>query len=101
MKPTPKQIVKRIIKLYEMEFGSKERGRFFIPAELFRRLADRRRIEDSFKDQVINEAYENDLVITDHSDGYSIIEEKVMTNYRRVTKGVIEEVLKKAKNKKK
>ena len=69
--------------------------------KIFRRMADRKRLEDTTKKNIINTAYEEGLIVTDHGDGFSVIEESVMLNYRKVTERVLEKILLRASKSKK
>jgi hypothetical protein len=83
-----KQVAKILEKIYETEFGGKDRGRFQISREGLREISGRRRLEDTVLAAIINEAYERGLVVTDIGEGFSVIEEEVMRNYRKVPKKI-------------
>jgi hypothetical protein len=82
----PAEVAKALATIYEKEFGGKERGRFQISREGFREISRKRRLEESYITTTINEAYELGFVVTDMGDDFSVIEESVMRNYRKVPK---------------
>jgi hypothetical protein len=85
----PAEVAKILAAIYEKDFGGKERGRFQISREGLREISGKRRLEEAFITTTINEAYELGFVVTDLGDDFSVIEESVMRNYRRVPKQMI------------
>jgi hypothetical protein len=85
----PAQVAKILEKIYEADFGGKDRGRFLISREGLREISGKRRLEDPIITSTINEAYELGFVMTDLGDDFSVIEERVMRNYRKVSKQII------------
>jgi hypothetical protein len=85
----PAEVAKILAKIYETEFGGKERGRFQISREGLRQISGKKRLEDTIITATINEAYERGFVVTDMGEDFSVIEESVMRNYRKVPKQII------------
>jgi hypothetical protein len=85
----PAEVAKILATIYESEFGGKDRGRFQISREGLREISGKRRLEEDFIATTVNEAYELGFVVTDLGDDFSVIEESVMRNYRRVPKQII------------
>lgn len=80
--------------IYESEFGGKERGRFKISRPSLRRLAGRKRLEDTTISKIADAALELGYIVTDLGDYFSVVEEAVMLNYRPVPKSVLSRFLK-------
>jgi hypothetical protein len=86
--PPAPEVAKILQKIYEEPFGGKDRGRFQISREGLREISGRRRLEESTITGIVNEAYERGLVVTDMGEDFSVIEEEVMRNYRKVPKKI-------------
>ncbi len=67
-----------IEEIYEEKFGGKSRGRFQISRSAFRQLSERKKLHDSFIDEVAEEALELGYVLVSLGDTIAIIEEQVM-----------------------
>lgn len=93
---SPVEMAALIKKIYEMEFGGKERGRFKISGSNFRQLSQRTRLEESTIQKIMNEALEQGFIVTDLGDYFSVVEHKVMMNYRPVPKSILKEFIKDA-----
>ena len=85
----PAEVAEILVTMYETEFGGKDRGRFQISREGLREISGKKRLEDPIITATINEAYERGLVVTDMGEDFSVIEESVMRNYRKVPKQII------------
>jgi len=79
--------------IYEKKFGGKSRGRFQITRSAFRQLSGRRKLHDSFIEEVTEEALELGYVLVSFGDAIAIIEEKVMRSYRNVPKSILNDYL--------
>lgn len=79
-----KKVAGTLQKIYDTPFGGKDRGRFQISREGLRQISGRRRLEESTITAIVNEAYERGFVVTDMGEDFSVIEEEVMRNYRKV-----------------
>jgi hypothetical protein len=90
---TPAEVARRLFKIYEEPFGGKERGRFRISREHFRYISGRRRLEESTMSEIVNEAYEKGLVVTDVGDGFSVIAEETMQTYRKVPRKIADSIV--------
>lgn len=90
MNKTAEEVATLLASIYEEEFGGKRRGRFKISRSSLRRLAGRKRLEDSTISKVIDAALELGYVVSDLGDYLTIVEESVMLNYRPVPKSVLE-----------
>ena len=91
---TPKEVAELLSKVYRTKFGGKDKGRFTITRSHLRRLAGRKRLEDSTIEQIVGEAYEYGLVLTDLGDDFAVIDEDVMHRYRKVPERIMLEVSK-------
>lgn len=91
---SPEQVAKRLTKIYRTKFGGKDKGRFTITRSHLRQLAGRKRLEDSTVEQIVDEAYEYGLVLTDMGDDFAVIDEDVMHRYRKVPERIILELSK-------
>jgi hypothetical protein len=88
---TPTQVADDLTRIYNWEFGGKDRGRFRISRRQLRRLSGRGRLEDSILSQFVQHCYERGLVVTDLGDEFSVIEVAAMQNYRKAPSRLIEE----------
>ncbi len=88
---TPAEVANILAKIYGKEFGGKDRGRFQISREGLREISGKKRLEDPIIAETINESYERGFVVTDLGEDFSVIEESVMRNYRKVPKQIIGE----------
>jgi hypothetical protein len=80
----PEDIATTLKALYDHPFGGKDRGRYKISRRRLRRLSGRKRLEDNIVKEIIDEAYEQGLIMMDLGDDFVVIEETVMQNYRTV-----------------
>jgi hypothetical protein len=87
---TPKQVAVALKKIYEAEFGGKDRGRYKLSRQALRELSERGRLEDSTLNSIVAEAYELGFVVTDLGDDFSVVEVDVMRSYRKVPARVID-----------
>ena len=90
---TAEQMAEIIDEIYEEKFGGKSRGRFQISRSTFRRLAGRKNLRDSYIEEVADECLELGYVLVPLGDIIAIIEERVMLNYRKVPKSIINSYL--------
>ena len=86
---TPEEVAGALLVIYETDFGGKERGRFQISRQGLRELSDRRRLEETTIDAIVDCAYQKDLVVTDLGDDFSVVGADVMKSYRKVPSRVI------------
>ena len=84
MNRAPEEIAKILKALYDRPFGGKDRGRYKISRRRLRRLSGRKRLEDTILQRIIDEAYEQGLIMMDLGDDFAVVEESVMQNYRTV-----------------
>lgn len=89
MNKTPEQVALLLANIYEDEFGGKRRGRFKITRSSLRRLAGRKRLEDSTINRIMGAALEIGYILVDLGDNLAVVEESVMLNYRPVPKSVL------------
>lgn len=90
---TPEEMATLLKQIYELEFGGKGRGRYKISRSNFRQLSKRRRLEESTIIRIIDEAFEEGLIVTDLGDYFSVVEHSVMANYRPVPKSVLKDFI--------
>lgn len=88
---SPEQVADDLARIYELEFGGKDRGRFRLSRRQLRRLSGRGRLEDSILAQFVQHCYERGLVVTDLGDEFSVIEVAAMQNYRKAPSRLIED----------
>jgi hypothetical protein len=79
-----------IRKIYEEDFGGKKRGRYLLSRSQFRKLAKRKRLSDSFFNEVAEEALESGFILIPLGDSIAVIEEGVVSSYRPVTKKILD-----------
>ena len=89
MNKSPQEVAKQLFSIYESEFGGKDRGRFKISRSNLRRLAGRKRLEDTTVNRIADAALELGYIVIDLGDYFSVVEEAVMLNYRPVPKSVL------------
>jgi hypothetical protein len=89
---TPAEVATILATIYEKSFGGKDRGRFQLSREGLREISGKKRLEDPIVKATINEAYELGFVVTEIGEDFSVIEESVMRNYRKVPKQIIAQV---------
>ena len=87
------QMAKIIKEIYEEKFGGKKRGRFQLSRSQFRRLGGRKRLWDTFIEQVADECLELGYILIPVEDIIAVIEENVVLNYRSVPKSIINSYL--------
>lgn len=88
-----RKVVELLAKIYEQEFGGKERGRFKIARSSLRRLTGRKRLDDQALKDITDAAFEEGYVLIDLGDYFAVVEEAVMLNYRPVPKSVLAQAL--------
>ena len=89
MNKSPKDVAQQLSEIYESEFGGKDRGRFKISRSNLRRLAGRKRLEDTTVSRIADAALDIGYIVIDLEDYFSVIEEAVMLSYRLVPKSVL------------
>jgi signal recognition particle subunit SEC65 len=89
MNKSPQEVAEQLSSIYESEFGGKDRGRFKISRSNLRRLAGRKRLEDTTVNKIADAALELGYIVIDLGDYFSVVEEAVMLNYRPVPKSVL------------
>jgi len=93
MAKNPHEVVASLAKIYEQEFGGKERGRFKIARSSLRRLTGSKRLHDDALRDITDAAFEAGYVLVDLGDYFALVEEAVMLNYRPVPKSVLGQAL--------
>lgn len=86
---TAEEMAKIIKDIYETNFGGKKRGRFQISRSMFRRMAGRANLRDAFIQEVADESSDLGYILIPVGDMLMVIEQRVMDNYRRVTKSLV------------
>ena len=90
---TAERMARIIEEIYEKKFGGKNRGRFQLSRSTFRKIAGRKKLRDSYIEEVADECLELGYVLVTLGDIIAIIEEGVMLNYRKVPKSVVNSYL--------
>lgn len=82
-----------LARLYDLEFGGKQNGRYRISRKFFHEIAGRRRVTDEFMRSVADELFEAGFVLIDLGTYVAVISQSLTNNYRHVTKHAVAEVL--------
>jgi len=78
-----------LTRLYQMQFGGKETGRYRIAGKLVRRLADRRRLyEDDIRD-LTRAMLERGFILIDMETFFVVMSANTFVNYRRANEDCI------------
>lgn len=93
MTKKPQEVVASLTKIYEQEFGGKERGRFKITRSGLRRLTGSKRLNDNALNDIADAAFDAGYVLVDLGDHFAVVEVAVMLSYRPVPKSVLEQVV--------
>ncbi|GHU18115.1 hypothetical protein FACS189475_03060 [Betaproteobacteria bacterium] len=88
-RPNPEKVAELLSKIYEYEFGGKEKGRYKISRSNLRRLACRKRLEDATINKITDAVFELGYIMIDLGDYFAVVKESVMLNYRPVPKSVL------------
>ena len=88
----------RLVELYDLEFGSKERGRYRISMKHMRVLTGRRRIPAAMIRSIGEELFERGYILIDLETYFVILAERTFRSYRRVSDAIITKVDKPAGN---
>ena len=83
------EIVEILWDLHKKEFAGKSEGRYKISASGLRAITGRRRLEGSVIESIIDEAYEQDLIVVELEDYFAVIKSSILEGYRNVPKRVI------------
>lgn len=83
------EVVEILWGLHRKQFAGKSEGRYRISRAGLRAITGRRRMEDSFIEEIINEAFEQDLIIVELEDEFAVIKRSILEGYRNVPKRVI------------
>jgi hypothetical protein len=78
-----------IVDIYKESFGGKSRGRYQLSRAQFRKLAKRKRLSDSFINEVSEECLESGYILIPVGDSIAVIEEEIVSNYRIAPKRII------------
>lgn len=89
----PEEIALLIKRIYDREFGGKNRGRFKIARSTLRQLAQRRRLDDIAIEEIKDAALELGFIMADLGDYFAVVDHKVMMNYRPVPKSILREFM--------
>lgn len=90
---TAEEMAKIINEIYEERFGGKGRGRFQIQRSIFRKLAGRKNLHDTFVVEVSEECADLGYILIPLGDIFAVIEENIMLSYRKVPKSVFSKYL--------
>jgi hypothetical protein len=86
---TPEQVADILDDIYEERFGGKKRGRYKISRVGLRQLSNRMTLKESIIELIIDEVNEYGYIMIEVEDGYALIEERIVANFRSVPKSLI------------
>lgn len=79
------QTADRLSRLYDEEFGSKQRGRYRISMKYLRALTGRRRLYPDDIEQLQRRLYERGFVLIDLETYCAVVSLRTFNSYRRVS----------------
>jgi len=82
-------IAGELVRLYEVSFGGKERGRYRISAKHLQKLAKRRRLYPEEIQGIARALFERGFVLVDLESFFVVLSQRTFASYRRVNEGVI------------
>ena len=91
--PTPQQVAKYLVKIHEMPFGGKKRGRMKITRAGLRELSKRGRLENAFLSSLTTEMFQEGFMFIDLDKYFVVIQAKVTRRYRSISKNVMHQFL--------
>ena len=91
---TPEEIVDVLEKLYKTQFGSKPKGKYLASRVTLRRLSGEGFLRDSLIEKVADEAMRRGLFMAPFKEDFLIISRSLVSNFRKVPKRLITELLK-------
>jgi len=89
-------VAERLVELYGVEFGGKERGRYRISMKHMRILTGRRRIPAEMIRSISEELFELGYILIDLETYFVILVDRTFRNYRRVSDAIITKIEKPA-----
>ncbi len=84
MRPSISDIAQKIAALYDQPFGGKPSGRFRLSPKMLRKIADRKKLPDSFILELANELFERGFVFLDMETYYAVASARTFASYRRL-----------------
>ena len=91
MRLAPHAIAKLLERIYRLEFGSKEKGRYIVKREDLRHLAGRSKLEQSIIDKIAYECFDLGLYFLDLEDSFGLVRIGLVKRWRKVPSRVINE----------
>lgn len=90
MRPTIPTIAKKLADLYEQPFGGKPGGRYRISPKMLRKIADRKKLPDTFFRELADEMFELGFVLLDMESYYAVASARTFASYRRLGEASLE-----------
>lgn len=84
MRPSIPDIARKLADLYEKPFGGKVSGRYRISPKMLRKIADRKKLPDSFLKDLTDEMFELGFVLLDMETHYAVANARTFASYRRL-----------------
>jgi len=81
-------IAAELVRLYEVSFGGKERGRYRISAKHLQKLAKRRRLYPEEIQEIARALFERGFVLVDLESFFVVLSQRTFASHRRVNDGV-------------
>jgi hypothetical protein len=85
-------VAERLVELYDLEFGGKERGRYRISMKHMRILTERRRIPAAMIRLIGEALFERGYILIDLETYFVILVDHTFRNYRRVSDAIITKI---------
>ncbi|MBC8270277.1 MAG: hypothetical protein H8E36_16175 [Rhodospirillaceae bacterium] len=89
--PTPSDVARKLVEIYERPFGGKPTGRYRISPKNLRSLMQRRRISDEIVRLLTEEMFELGFVFIDMESFFVVTSARTHTNYRRVPDSMVKQ----------
>ncbi len=87
-KPGVRTVAERLVKLYEVPFGGKQRGRFRISMKVMRALTGRKRVSEAMVREISAEVFELGYVLVDLDGYFVVLAQRTFRGYRRVSDAI-------------
>lgn len=88
-RPDARQVAERLVRLYEVTFGGKDRGRFRFSMKQMRVLTGRKRVPSKVIRSIGEELFELGYVLIDLETYFVVLAQATFRSYRRVSEGCL------------
>ncbi len=85
-------VAERLVELYDLEFGSKDRGRYRISMKHMRILTGRRRVPTAMIRSISEELFERGYLLIDLETYFVVLAERTFRSYRRASDAIITKI---------